>query len=46
MRAGDRDGALDAFRRAFELDPDRVRKWSDGDADLDPIRAEVSAITG
>ena len=28
MRAGDREGALDAFRRAFELDPDRVRKWS------------------
>ena len=46
MRAGDRDGALEAFGRAFELDPDRVRKWSGGDADLDPIRAEVSAITG
>jgi len=46
MRAGDRDGALDAVGRAFELDPDRVRRWSSGDADLDPIRAEVSAITG
>ena len=46
MRADDRDGALDAFRRAFELDPGRVRGWSDGDTDLDPIRAEVSAITG
>ncbi len=46
IRAGDRDGALDAFGRAFALDPDRVRKWSDGDADLDPIRADVSAITG
>lgn len=46
MRAGDRDGALEAFGRAFELDPGRVRKWSGGDADLDPIRAEVSAITG
>ncbi len=46
VRAGNRDGALDALRRAFELDPERVRKWSDGDADLEPIRAEVSAITG
>jgi quercetin dioxygenase-like cupin family protein len=46
MRAGDRDGALDAFRRAFELDPDRVRKYADGDPDLDPIADEVSAITG
>jgi quercetin dioxygenase-like cupin family protein len=46
LRAADGDGALDAFRRSFELDPDRVRKWSSGDADLDPIRAEVSAITG
>ncbi|MGZ4395134.1 MAG: tetratricopeptide repeat protein, partial [Gaiellaceae bacterium] len=46
VRAGNRDGALDAFRRAFELDPERVRRWSGGDTDLDPIRAEVSAITG
>jgi len=46
MRAGDGDGALDAFRRSFELDPDRVRTWSAADEDLDPIRAEVSAITG
>ena len=46
MRAGDRDGALADFRHAFELDPDRVRTWSGGDHDLDPIRAEVSAITG
>ena len=46
MRAGDRDGTIDAFNRAFELDPDRVRKWSNGDDDLDPVRAEVSAITG
>lgn len=46
MRADDRDGALEAFGRAFELDPERTRKWSAGDVDLDPIRAEVSAITG
>ena len=46
MRAGDRDGALESFGRAFELDPGRVRTWSGGDADLDPIRAEVSAIAG
>jgi len=46
VRAGDRDGALAAFRRAFELDPDRVRTWSGGDEDLDQIRDEVSAITG
>ena len=46
MRADDREGALAAFGRAFELDPERTRKWSAGDVDLDPIRAEVSAITG
>ena len=46
MRADDRDGALAAVRHAFVLAPDRVRKWSDGDADLDPIRDEISAITG
>jgi cytochrome c-type biogenesis protein CcmH/NrfG len=46
LRADDRGGGLDAFRRAFELDPDRVRRWSSGDADLDPIRADVSTITG
>ena len=46
VRAGNRDGALESFRQAFELDPDRVRKWSAGDTDLDPIRAEVSAVTG
>jgi hypothetical protein len=46
MRAADREGALDALRRAFELDPDRIREYADGDADLDPIADEVSAITG
>ncbi len=46
MRAGDREGALEAVRRSFELAPERVRKWSGGDVDLDPIRDEVSAITG
>ena len=42
--AGDRDGALEAFRRAFELSPDRVRGWAPGDSDLDSIRAEVDAV--
>jgi quercetin dioxygenase-like cupin family protein len=46
VRADDREGALAAFGRAFELDPDLTRKWSAGDVDLDPVRAEVSAITG
>jgi quercetin dioxygenase-like cupin family protein len=44
--AGDRDGALDAFRRAFALGPDRVRTWAQGDSDLDSIRAEVDALIG
>ncbi len=44
--AGDRDGAIEAFRRAFELDPERVRGWATGDSDLDSIRADVSAISG
>jgi quercetin dioxygenase-like cupin family protein len=43
-RAGDREGAIEAFRHAFELDPDRVREWAPGDEDLDSIRAEVDAL--
>ena len=46
VRAGDHAAAIEDFRRAFELDPEKIRKWSAGDADLDPIRAEISAITG
>ena len=46
IRKGDLAEAAADFRRAFELDPEKVRKWCAGDADLDPIRAEVSAITG
>jgi quercetin dioxygenase-like cupin family protein len=42
--AGDGDGALAAFRRAFELEPDRVRTWAAGDSDLDSIRAGVDAV--
>ena len=45
-RVDDREGALADFRRAFEVDPERVRAWSQGDRDLDPIRDDVSAITG
>ncbi len=44
--AGDRDGALEAFRHAFELGPDRVREWAPGDSDLDSVRAEVDALIG
>ena len=44
--AGDREGALEAFRHAFELGPDDVRKWASGDSDLDSIRGEVDALIG
>ncbi len=36
--AGDSPGALDALERAAEMDPEAVRKWADGDADLDSLR--------
>jgi quercetin dioxygenase-like cupin family protein len=36
--AGDRDGALTEIARAYELEPDRVRKWAANDSDLDSIR--------
>lgn len=36
--AGDREGALDELERAFEMDPDSVRKWGENDSDLDSIR--------
>jgi tetratricopeptide (TPR) repeat protein len=45
-RAGRQEEAVSAFRKAFELDPDRVRQYAAGDGDLDAIRDEVSAITG
>jgi mannose-6-phosphate isomerase-like protein (cupin superfamily) len=38
--AGDPQGALDALERATELDAESVRKWADGDSDLDSIRDE------
>jgi len=44
--AGKRDEAIEAFRTAFELSPERVREWAPADADLDSIRDEVSAIAG
>jgi quercetin dioxygenase-like cupin family protein len=44
--AGKREQAVDAFRKAFELDPERVQAWAPDDTDLDPIRDEVSAIAG
>jgi quercetin dioxygenase-like cupin family protein len=45
-RAGQRDEAVAAFREAFQLDAERVREWAPDDRDLDPIRDEVSAISG
>jgi hypothetical protein len=44
--AGKRDEAVEAFRQAYELDPERVAEWAPGDSDLDSIRKEVSAIAG
>jgi quercetin dioxygenase-like cupin family protein len=42
--AGDREGAIADFRRAFERSPDDVRTWARDDSDLDSIRAKVDAI--
>jgi quercetin dioxygenase-like cupin family protein len=39
--AGDREGALDAIQRAFELEPDSVLKWATNDSDLDSIRDDA-----
>jgi mannose-6-phosphate isomerase-like protein (cupin superfamily) len=36
--AGDRDGAIAALERAAEMDSDSVRRWADGDSDLDSLR--------
>ncbi len=36
--AGDKDGALSSLERAFEMEPDSVRKWAEGDSDLGSIR--------
>jgi hypothetical protein len=36
--AGDRDGAITALERAADMDAVAVRKWAEGDADLDSIR--------
>src|SRR4029079_13623188 len=46
VRAGRRDAAVEASRQAYELDPERVAGHAATDARLDPIRDEVSAITG
>ena len=37
---------MEAFRQAYELDPERVSGYAADDRDLDSIRAEISAITG
>jgi quercetin dioxygenase-like cupin family protein len=44
--AGKREEAVDAFRQAYELDPERMSRYAAGDSDLDAIREEISAITG
>ena len=36
--AGDRDGALEAANRAFEMDPESFAKWAENDSDFDSIR--------
>jgi mannose-6-phosphate isomerase-like protein (cupin superfamily) len=38
--AGDPDGALEALERAAEMDAESVRKWAEGDSDLDSIRED------
>jgi tetratricopeptide (TPR) repeat protein len=38
-RGGHHDEALAELRRAEDADPDKVRGWAAGDADLDPLRA-------
>jgi tetratricopeptide (TPR) repeat protein len=37
-RGGRRSEALEHLRRAFGLDPDKVRHWAEHDSDLDSIR--------
>ena len=44
--AGKREEAVEAFRQAYELDPERVRRYAADDPDLDSIRDEISAIAG
>lgn len=36
--ADDPEGALDELERAYEMEPDSVLKWAEGDSDLDSIR--------
>lgn len=42
--AGQREAALEAFRHALEIDPERVREWAREDPDFDSIRPEVEAL--
>jgi quercetin dioxygenase-like cupin family protein len=44
--AGKRADAVEAFRQAYELDPERVSRYAADDRDLDSIRDEISAIAG
>jgi hypothetical protein len=36
--AGDREGSVQALERAAEMDSESVRRWAEGDSDLDSIR--------
>ena len=44
LRAGRRDAGLESLRRAVELDRDMVRRWAEGDGDLDSVRPEVAQL--
>jgi tetratricopeptide (TPR) repeat protein len=37
-RGGEREKAIEHLLTAFEIDPEKVRRWSPDEADLDPIR--------
>ncbi len=38
IRAGRLDDALGHLRAAVDADPEQVRRWAEGDAELDPLR--------
>jgi tetratricopeptide (TPR) repeat protein len=39
-KGGRAEDALAHLRRAFELDPEKIRAWAEGDSDLDSIRGD------
>ena len=44
--AGDREGALEAVRRAYEMEPEQMLKWAENDSDLDSIRDDPRFPSG